>query len=82
MPEFTEERRLIQDSAREFTKNVVRPLGPIGLTPSKARFLAELVEADGRTRLFRHPHSRRIWRPRPWRVRVLSRCRRNWRADG
>jgi len=46
MPEFTEERRLIQDSAREFTKNVVRPLAD-RLDPIKGEIPRELVEQMG-----------------------------------
>ena len=43
MPEFTEERRLIQDSAREFTRNVVRPLAD-RLDPVKGEIPRDLIE--------------------------------------
>lgn len=43
MPELTEERRLIQESAREFTKNVVRPIAD-RLDPVKGEIPRELIE--------------------------------------
>lgn len=43
MPELTEERRLIQESARQFTKDVVRPLAD-RLDPVKGEFPRELIE--------------------------------------
>lgn len=43
MSDFTEERRLIRDSAREFTQNVVRPLAD-KLDPIKAEMPRELIE--------------------------------------
>lgn len=43
MPELAEERRLIQESAREFTRNVVRPLAD-RLDPVKGEMPRELIE--------------------------------------
>lgn len=43
MSELSEERRLIQSSAREFTREVVRPIAD-RLDPVKGEIPAELIE--------------------------------------
>ena len=68
MPELSEERRLIQESARDFTRNA------FGRSPTSSiregRDAPRVDRRDGRARLFRHPHSGGIWWPRTGCIRV------------
>ena len=70
MPYITEERRMIQEQAHEFTLNEVLPVAN-RLDPEKGDIPMDLQGQDGRAGLFRHPDPGEIRRPRAGLLRVL-----------
>ena len=81
MSYMTDERRMIQQSAREFAMNEVLPIAN-KLDPEQGDIPMDLRDKLARDGLLRHRDSGGVRRPRPGRVRVLCWLRRNSRARG